>query len=171
MVILGDLESGNGLNQEVGIKRPCDTRWGSHFASLLNIQTIYPSICEVLEDLGDDNTDNDRKAEALRILKSLKSFDFVFCLHLMVDILGVTDHLNTTLQRKDQDIVNAMNQVSSSKKRLQEIRDVGWEPILQNVTLFCDKNDAQILDLNDAYYNGISCRRRSQVSNLHHYQS
>ncbi|KAJ9560496.1 hypothetical protein OSB04_005656 [Centaurea solstitialis] len=137
----GELESGTGLNQEVGIKRPCDTRWGSHFASLLNIQTIYPSICEVLEDLGDDNNDSDRKAEALRILKSLKSFDFVFCLHLMVDILGVTDHLNTTLQRKDQDIVNAMNQ-----------------------------NDAQILDLNDAYYNGISRRRGSQVSNLHHYQ-
>ena len=36
--------------------------------------------------------------------------------------------------------------------------------------LFCDKNDAQIVDLNDAYYNGISRRRGSQVSNLHHYQ-
>ncbi|KAJ9559793.1 hypothetical protein OSB04_004953 [Centaurea solstitialis] len=90
-LVEGELESGTGLNQEVGIKRPCDTRW----------------------DLGDDNNDNDRKTEALRILKSLKSFDFVFCLHLMVDILGVTDHLNTTLQRKDQDIVNAMNQVSN----------------------------------------------------------
>ncbi|XP_023735456.1 uncharacterized protein LOC111883364 [Lactuca sativa] len=69
-----EFESGTGLNQEVDIKRPSDTRWGSHFASLLNIQTIYASICDVLEDL---------------------------------------DHLNAILQRKDQDIVNAMNQVNN----------------------------------------------------------
>ncbi|CAI9259508.1 unnamed protein product [Lactuca saligna] len=86
-LVEGELESGIGLNQEVGIKRPY-----------------------VLEDLGKDNSDRDRKAEALRILRLLKSFDFVFCLHLMVDILRVTDHLNTTLQRKDHDIVNTMNQ-------------------------------------------------------------
>ncbi|KAL5566787.1 hypothetical protein UlMin_029951 [Ulmus minor] len=27
----GELSSGKGLNQEIGIKRPCDTRWGTHF--------------------------------------------------------------------------------------------------------------------------------------------
>nr|KAJ0206623.1 hypothetical protein LSAT_V11C500265020 [Lactuca sativa] len=53
----------------------------------LNIKNIYSSICEVLEDLGKDNRDRDCKAEAIRILRLLKSFDFVFCLHLMVDIL------------------------------------------------------------------------------------
>ncbi|KAI3766200.1 hypothetical protein L2E82_16252 [Cichorium intybus] len=168
-LVEGELESGTGLNQEVGIKRPSDTRWGSHFASILNIKNIYSSICEVLEDLGKDNSDRDRKAEAIRILKSLKSFDFVFCLHLMVDILGITNHLNTSLQRKDQDILNAMNQVSSSKRAIQEIRDVGWEPLLGNVTLFCDKYDVQIVDIEDAYYNGIGRRRGSQVTNLHHY--
>ncbi|KAL4571449.1 hypothetical protein LXL04_018209 [Taraxacum kok-saghyz] len=67
----------------------------------------------VLEDLGEDNSDRDRRAEAIRILKSIKSFDFVFCLHMMVDILAVTNHLNIILQKKDQDIVNAMNQVNS----------------------------------------------------------
>ncbi|KAI3708356.1 hypothetical protein L2E82_37524 [Cichorium intybus] len=165
----GELESGTGLNQEVGIKRPSDTRWGSHFASLLNIKNIYSSICEVLEDLSEDNSDRDRKVEAIRILKSFKSFDFVFCLHLMVDILGITNHLNTTLQRKDQDIVNAMNQVSSSKKAIQEIRDLGWKPLLGNITLFCDKYDVEIVDMEYAYYNGIGRRRGSQVNNFHHY--
>ncbi|XP_023731068.1 uncharacterized protein LOC111878805 [Lactuca sativa] len=168
-LVEGELESGTGLNQEVGIKRPSDTRWGSHFSSLLNIKNIYSSICEVLEDLGKDNSDRDRKAEAIHILRLLKSFDFVFCLHLMVDILGVTNHLNTTLQRKDQDIVNAMNQVSNSKKAIQEIRDVGWEPLLGNVTLFCNKHDVRIVDMEDEYYDGFSCRKGSQVNNLHHY--
>ncbi|XP_052625946.1 uncharacterized protein LOC111920224 [Lactuca sativa] len=160
----GELESGTGLNQEVGIKRSSDTRWGSHFASLLNIQTIYASICDVLEDLGEFDSDRDRRAEAIRILKWLKSFDFVFCLHLMIDILGVTDHLNTLLQRNDQDIINAMNQVSSSKKAIQEIRDIGWEPLLEKVTLFCAKNEVKVVDLEDEYFNGYS-RRRVDVFN------
>nr|KAJ0224812.1 hypothetical protein LSAT_V11C100002390 [Lactuca sativa] len=155
----GELESGTGLNQEVGIKRPSDTRWGSHFASLLNIQTIYASICDVLEDLGEFDSDRDRRAEAIRILKWLKSFDFVFCLHLMIDILGVTDHLNTILQRKDQDIINAMNQVSSSKKAIQEIRDIGWEPLLEKVNnlhhyqvdVFKEVNDMQLQELNQRF--------------------
>nr|KAJ0190439.1 hypothetical protein LSAT_V11C800436890 [Lactuca sativa] len=46
----GELESGTGLNQE-----------GSHFASLLNIQAIYASICDVLEDLGEFDSDRDRR--------------------------------------------------------------------------------------------------------------
>ncbi|KAL7619274.1 uncharacterized protein LOC111913592 [Lactuca sativa] len=152
----GELQSGTGLNQEVGIKRPSDTRWGSHFASLLNIQTIYASICDVLEDISEFDSDRDRRAEVICILKWLKSFDFVFCLHFMVDILGVTGHLNTILQRKDQDIINAMNQLSRSKKAIQESRDIGWDPLLEKVTLFCAKNKVKVVDLEDEYFNGYS---------------
>ncbi|XP_021857992.2 uncharacterized protein [Spinacia oleracea] len=32
-----DLETGTGLNQELGLGRPCDTRWGSHFKTILNV--------------------------------------------------------------------------------------------------------------------------------------
>ncbi|KAJ9565643.1 hypothetical protein OSB04_001609 [Centaurea solstitialis] len=110
----GELESGTGLNQEIGIKRPSDTRWGSHYGSLLNIKTLYPSICEVLEDIMEDANSQDHRSEARRMLKSILTFDFVFYLHLLVDILGITNELSTTLQRKDKDIINAMNQVSNS---------------------------------------------------------
>nr|KAJ0207608.1 hypothetical protein LSAT_V11C500250120 [Lactuca sativa] len=151
----GDIQSGTGLNQEVGIKRPCDTRWGSHFDSLLNIKRTY---CQ------------DHRAEARRLLKSLQTFDFIFCLHLMVDILGVTNDLNITLQKKDQDIVNAMHQVRSSKTRLKQMRDEGWEPLLNDFTLFCEKCDIEILNMEDPYYNGASRRKGSQINHLHHYK-
>ncbi|KAJ9538303.1 hypothetical protein OSB04_031036 [Centaurea solstitialis] len=166
----GDLESGTGLNQEIGIKQPSDTRWGSHYGSLLNIKTIYPSICEVLEDIMEDANSQDHRSEARRMLKSILTFDFVFCLHLMVDILGITNELNTTLQRKDQDIINAMHQVRASKERLQETRNEGWQPLLSNITSFCNKYDVEILNMEHPYYNGISRRKGSKVSNSHHYQ-
>ncbi|XP_023729570.1 uncharacterized protein LOC111877281 [Lactuca sativa] len=64
----GEIQSGTGLNQEVGIKRPCDTRWGSHFGSLLNIKRVYSSICEVLEDVKVNSNCQDHRAEACRLL-------------------------------------------------------------------------------------------------------
>ena len=44
----------------------------------------------------------------------LMSFEFVF-LHLMGELLGLTDNLCEALQRRGQDIVNAMGLVSSTK--------------------------------------------------------
>lgn len=161
---IGDIKSGTGQNQEVGMKRPCDTRWGSHYGSLLNILSIYSSICEVLEDISEVGNCQDQRAEARRLLRSLLKFDFVFCLHLMVDILEITNDLNKTLQRKDQDIVNAMEQVRTSKTRLQDMRDRGWGPLLEKVTSFCKKNNSEILNMEDPYYDGISRRRGSQVT-------
>ncbi|XP_071704777.1 uncharacterized protein [Rutidosis leptorrhynchoides] len=87
----------------------------------------------------------------------------------MVDVLEITNDLNTTLQRKDQDIVNAMHQVRGSKTRLQCMRDDGWELLFGKVSLFCGKNDIEITNMEDLYYDGISRRRGSHVSSLHHY--
>ncbi|KAI3750816.1 hypothetical protein L2E82_21664 [Cichorium intybus] len=83
---------------------------------------------------------------------------------------GVTNDLNTTLQRKDQDIVNAMHQIRSSKDRLKEMRNEGWGTLLNDVTLFFEKNDIEIINMEDPYYNGVSRRRGSQINCLHHYR-
>nr|KAJ0213818.1 hypothetical protein LSAT_V11C400223710 [Lactuca sativa] len=119
----GELESGTSLNQEVA---------------------IYTSISDVFEDHGkfDSDRDRDHRAEGIRMLKCLKSLDFVFCLHLMVDILGVTDHLNTILQRKDQDIVDAMNQ--------------------RKLLGFVLKKQVKVVDLEDEYFNGYIHRRDNE---------
>ena len=156
---LGELESGTVLNQEIGIKRPSDSRWGCHYDSLLYIKTLYSSICEVLEDVMEDANCQDHKSEARRMLKSILTFHFVFCLHLMVDILGITNELNTTLQTKDQDIINAMHQVRASKDRLQEIRNEGWQPHVGNITSFCNKYDVESPNMEQPYYSGISRRK------------
>jgi hypothetical protein len=40
---LGELETGSGLNQEMGLGSPGDTRWGSHYKIVI---FVYPSINE-----------------------------------------------------------------------------------------------------------------------------
>jgi hypothetical protein len=42
------------------------------------------------------------------LLEKLETFNFIFVLHLMQDVLGFTNELSQDLQKKDQDIENAM---------------------------------------------------------------
>ncbi|XP_044971851.1 uncharacterized protein LOC123439174 [Hordeum vulgare subsp. vulgare] len=37
---MGEIESGSGLNQEMGLSRPGDTRWVSHFKTIMHIVSI-----------------------------------------------------------------------------------------------------------------------------------
>ncbi|CAL9025726.1 unnamed protein product [Prunus brigantina] len=56
---IDDLETGQGLNQETTLKRPCDTRWNSHYDTLLSINTMFHLVVKVLEWIVDDvNQDN-----------------------------------------------------------------------------------------------------------------
>jgi hypothetical protein len=45
------------------------------------------------------------------------SFEFIFILHLMKEIMGITDVLCQALQQKSQDILNVINSVSAAKKK------------------------------------------------------
>ena len=115
----GELSSGRGLNQEVTLKRSADTRWGSHYGTLLSIITMFPSIIYMLEIISNEGN-SEQRFQATMLLKSMQSFDFVFSLLLMKNILGFAHELSQALQKKDQDIVNAMKLIEVYKRNLQK---------------------------------------------------
>jgi myo-inositol-1-phosphate synthase len=69
----------------------------------------------VLEIIEKDSSKQEAKVEANQFVKFLQDFDFVFLLHLMKNMLGITNELSLALQRKDQDIENAMSLVKIAK--------------------------------------------------------
>ena len=44
-----EIETGRGLNQQLAPIRAGDTRWGSHYKSLVNVSRMFDSIMDVLE--------------------------------------------------------------------------------------------------------------------------
>ena len=68
---LGEIESGRGLNQEMGLSRPGDTRWGSHHRTVMHVMSLYHSIKKVLFKLGKES----KGAEALGAQTMLEVFD------------------------------------------------------------------------------------------------
>ncbi|XP_019234688.1 PREDICTED: uncharacterized protein LOC109215121 [Nicotiana attenuata] len=163
----GEVQSGKGLNQERGLQRPGDTRWGSHCKILDDFVILFSSIVHVLGVIECEGDVNDRlQAEAFS--SKIKAFEFVFLLHLMLKVLIMSNELSKALQKKDQDIVNAMVFLDITKERLQEIRDKGWEPLMDEVYLFCAKHDILVPKMEEFYIPGKSKRRPSSVTYSHH---
>ncbi|XP_028061118.1 zinc finger MYM-type protein 1-like [Camellia sinensis] len=44
----GNLSSGQGLNQETNLKRAGDTRWGSHYGTLVSLASMFSTVIDVL---------------------------------------------------------------------------------------------------------------------------
>ncbi|KAK9713561.1 hypothetical protein RND81_06G035300 [Saponaria officinalis] len=165
---LGEIESGQGLNKELGLSRPGDTRWGSHFKSILNLMALYSTIIEVLVNVGEDAKSKDDRVKAQNAIDHLESFELAFMLHLIQMIFGYTNELGEALQRRDQDIVNVMTLVSLTKGSLQKNRDHGWDNFFENVCVFCMKHRIEIPNMDDFYApRGRQRRFFAKVTNLH----
>jgi hypothetical protein len=124
----GQIVSGRGKQQETSLARAGDTRWGSHYKTLVRIESMWDSVIEVLEIVKQDER-NPSKAGGL--VQIMESFSFVFIMKMMLQILRITNELSLILQRKDQNIVQAMSLVVDVKTHLINLRSEGWEPLFE----------------------------------------
>ncbi|XP_049365280.1 uncharacterized protein LOC125830117 [Solanum verrucosum] len=161
---MGELTTDRGLNQQLGLSRTCDTRWGSHYKSFNNFIVMFGSIFEVLESLALDARSMDERAKAMGHLEACQTFEIVFMLHLMRDVLAITNELNKCLQKKEQDIANVMLLVEVAKRRSRQ--KLSNYTILHHyrVEVFYNIIDWQLQELNDRFdevttdlLHGIAC--------------
>jgi hypothetical protein len=120
-----EMSTGRDLNQETNLKRPGKTRWSSHYGAAISLITMFFSVIDAVEDIVKDGLNFEQRADANILIQSLQTFDFAFNLYLMRNVLGITNELSQVLQRKDQDILNAMKLVEISKLHLQTMRADG----------------------------------------------
>ncbi|XP_075074852.1 uncharacterized protein LOC142162399 [Nicotiana tabacum] len=142
---MGELTTGRGLNQEFGLSRACDTRWGSHFKSFNNFILMFGSILDVLELLVLDAHSTDERAKAMGYLRACQTFE--------------------------QDIANAMLLVEVAKKRLQKLRKEEWNSLIAEISAFCIKYDILIPQFDELYVSSLRSRRKpDDCTVLHHYR-
>ncbi|XP_042425762.1 uncharacterized protein LOC122013568 [Zingiber officinale] len=139
----GDISTGSGKNQEINLVRPGDTRWGSHYLTLGRLLSMWPSVIQVLENICDDSSSFDTRGVAKSLIQKMENYEFVFMLHLMKMILGMTHELSLMLQQKDQNIVQAISLIESVK--VPEMKD-------------------------NCLIGGRSRRRKQVITNLHYYR-
>ncbi|XP_050875349.1 uncharacterized protein LOC127078974 [Lathyrus oleraceus] len=156
----GEISSERDLNQEITIKKPREIRWSSHYGTLFSIVSLFSSMIDVLEMIEEDGINLYKKGETLMLMNYMPTFEFIFILHLMKIVLGITHDLSQALQRSDQDIVNAMNDIDipdmddtfqptkkKSKRKMEKVSN------LHNfqVGLFYEVIDRQLQELNNRF--------------------
>ncbi|XP_050906241.1 uncharacterized protein LOC127119919 isoform X2 [Lathyrus oleraceus] len=170
---IGEITSGQGLYQETILKRTMDTRLSSHHATLVNLIKMYSAIIDVLEIMKEDGLNVDQRAEANGLLLLFEEFDFAFTLHLMKNVLAISNELSQALQRKDQNIDDVMNLVNITKQHLQAMRCKGWESLLQEVILFCNMHAIYVPHMEDIFCSKGKSRREDKAQAItieHHYR-
>ncbi|KAJ1691971.1 hypothetical protein LUZ63_016126 [Rhynchospora breviuscula] len=121
----GDLSIGTCSNQETSLARPGTTRWSSHYRSLTNLTILFGAVMSVLEDILENAKDAYNRGNASSLLDSLATFEFVFSCLFMKNVLAITHELSQALQKKEQEIINAVDLVVVAKLHLQNMRDNG----------------------------------------------
>jgi len=89
---------------------------------------MWSSVLEVLENISEDGTDGEKKTTASGLIQRMESFEFVFILHLMIRVLGMTQDLSQCLQ-KNQNIVRAIGLIGSVTRNMNEMRENGWDAL------------------------------------------
>ncbi|XP_071699117.1 uncharacterized protein [Rutidosis leptorrhynchoides] len=136
---LGEIKFGKGANQVGTLNRVGDTRWGSHFRSVCSLLKMFDATRVVLEGIIDDSSSYSQHADAAEAYNYLTSFEFVFILHLMKELMGRTNILSQELQKKSQDIGNAIDLASATKVSLDNFINKGWEHFIKQVCSLVEK--------------------------------
>ncbi|KAK4572314.1 hypothetical protein RGQ29_030664 [Quercus rubra] len=74
---------------------------GSYYGTILNLILMFSAVVDVLEIIEEDGL-FDQKVEARSIIRSILSFEFVFALHLMKNILGITNEFGRSRRNTQQ---------------------------------------------------------------------
>jgi hypothetical protein len=90
----------------------------------------------VLKVLSMVHGDECNPGRAAGLLKKMKSFTFVLNMKLMLKVLRITNDLSLLLQKKDQNIIQAMPLLVDVKTHLLNLRNEGWEPLFEEVKAF-----------------------------------
>ncbi|XP_070662483.1 uncharacterized protein [Malus domestica] len=86
-------------------------------------------------------------------------------------ILGLTNDLSQALQRKDQEIVNAMALVKSCREKLHWMRNNGFDALVDEVSSFCEKHHIDVPNMDEAFILPRRSRRNAPIrTNCHHYR-
>jgi hypothetical protein len=166
----GEIFSGRGIHQESNLTRPGDTRWGSHYLTLLRLDTMWDSVLHVLRIVHEDAR---VPTQAAGLIEKMECFKFVFILKLMMKLLAITNELSQILQRKNANIVAAMELLEVVKIRIVMMRsDSGWESFFENVKEFCAQKGIPVVNMDEEVpIRGRSRRDGFTITNLHYYRT
>lgn len=134
------------------LERPAITRWSYYYRSVSKVKLRYGSLLAVLHRVS-ESSDSEAAAEAKGLYTKLLSFKFVMNLHIVEQVLGVTNSLSDQLQAKELLLSEACSLIQSTVEELQVLRkDDAFSALFYKAKVFSAayEIDATMEDFNDS---------------------
>jgi hypothetical protein len=168
LITIDELETRKWANQIGTLKWAGDFRWVCHYHSICSLIRVFDPTCLVLENIIKWGSTYSQRGDANAHYKMITSFKIH--IHFTFDDgnHGYYRHLCQHLQQKSQDILNAMQLVSSTKT-LQKLRDEDCDNLLEEVVSSSKNFEIDILDLSARYVEGWGRHQRDHITVEYHY--
>ncbi|XP_023730364.1 uncharacterized protein LOC111878079 [Lactuca sativa] len=133
------------------IVREGETRWGSHFNTLISLMKLFADVLVVLDFMKEEGGSLANRQQAFGILTYFKSYEFVFYLNMIYDILRLTE---------------VASMVRGIMEALQSFRNTGFASILPKVSSFYQTHKIDTLDMEELYI-GTRNRKTTKTNRFH----
>lgn len=121
------------------LKSLSDTRWNCRIEAiksvLENLETIFQTLLEI------ESIDTHSGSDAASLSRCVKNFEFIFCLHVLREILGLTNVLNLYLQLPKNNYATVKDMAMHTIESLKDYRcDSKFNELWILSKTVCDQN-------------------------------
>jgi len=102
------------------LKSLSDTRWSCRIDALESLIFNYQVVIDSLENISEN--DSIHGSDANSLLKSMKTFEFLFCVHFFRDIMSITNILSKYLQSSNIDYSSVQHMTKATIQELSNMR-------------------------------------------------
>ncbi|KAJ8043433.1 hypothetical protein HOLleu_10513 [Holothuria leucospilota] len=108
--------------EKTKLQRLCETRWYCRHDSVKAIKVLYPALLQAIEDITENGTFPETKAEARGLLEFMSTFEFVFMIGMWSKVLYEMSTLSEYMQQVSMDLVTASSLIGAAMKNLEQQR-------------------------------------------------
>ena len=83
---------------------------------------MFDATCKVINTISEEGANYKQHSDAKGVYQVLTSFEFILILHLMKEIMRITNILCQALRQHSQDLLKAMHLVSTTKLPIQKFQ-------------------------------------------------
>ncbi|KAJ9557363.1 hypothetical protein OSB04_011977 [Centaurea solstitialis] len=136
-------------------------------SNVVNVVGVHASVVTVFE-----NNKLTKLSRHLVLVKSQVVEASIKNLPSSKRVTHIGDHImELCIAKEGARYCNAMNLVGLCKKQLQNLRDNGWDSLLDHVPLFCEKHDIDVCQMEEMFLlPGRSRRKAPHITNSHYYR-
>ncbi|KAJ3685988.1 hypothetical protein LUZ61_015152 [Rhynchospora tenuis] len=138
--------------------------------AIVSLIAGYSVVIDLLELAFDCEFCRDHELNLFKSSEWVYTFDFALSLHLMRDILSLTDEISQLLEMRENEMEKAVSLAGGVNQKLGDLRDHGWEVLYSEVSSFCEKNEIEVPDMAAMHPGRHRHRKRGRkITNFQYY--